>query len=152
MNINEIKELLLVIDKTNLEYVKLEGNDIRLEVSKNNNSINTIASTMEVQTTNFEKDTREDNNIIQTNDNSSEDYIVVTAPLMGTYYESSSPESESFVKLGDIVQEGDTLCILEAMKLMNEISSEVKGEIVEVLVKNEALVEYNQPLFKIKPI
>lgn len=152
MNINEIKELLLVIDKTNLEYVKLEGNEIRLEVSKNNNLINSIASTIEVQKTNWEKDKREENNIIQVTDNNSEDYIVVTAPLMGTYYQSSSPESESFVKVGDIVQEGDTLCILEAMKLMNEISSEVKGEIVEVLVNNEALVEYNQPLFKIKPI
>lgn len=147
MNINEIKELLLVIDKTNLEYVKLESNELKLEVSKNNN---TIASTMEIQTTNIEND--DESYVTPSNTDCNNDYIIVTAPLMGTFYQSSSPESDSFVKIGDIVKEGDTLCILEAMKLMNEISSEIKGEIVEILVTNEELVEYNQPLFKIKPL
>ncbi|EQG03419.1 biotin carboxyl carrier protein of acetyl-CoA carboxylase [Clostridioides difficile 6041] len=71
---------------------------------------------------------------------------------MGTFYDSPSPDADSFVKVGDVVEEGDTLCILEAMKLMNEITSEIKGEIIEVLVSNEELVEYNQPLFKIKPL
>jgi len=71
---------------------------------------------------------------------------------MGTFYGSPNPDLESFVNVGDIVEEGQTLCILEAMKLMNEINSEVNGEIIEILVKNEELVEYNQPLFKIKPM
>lgn len=149
MNINEIKELLLVIDKTNLEYVKLESSELKLEVAKNNNTINTVASTMEAQTTNSEE---KEDYVIPSNTTGNNDYVVVTAPLMGTFYQSSSPEADIFVKVGDTVQEGDTLCILEAMKLMNEISSEVRGEIVEILVKNEELVEYNQPLFKIKPL
>ena len=71
---------------------------------------------------------------------------------MGTYYESSSPESASFVNVGDKVKKGDTLCIIEAMKLMNEINSDIDGEVIEVLSKNEDLVEYNQTLFKIKTI
>ncbi len=83
---------------------------------------------------------------------SNENLSVVVAPLMGTFYDSPSPDADSFVKVGDVVEEGDTLCILEAMKLMNEITSEIKGEIIEVLVSNEELVEYNQPLFKIKPL
>jgi acetyl-CoA carboxylase biotin carboxyl carrier protein len=65
-------------------------------------------------------------------------------------YSSPSDESQSFVKVGAVVKKGDTLCILEAMKLMNEIESEVDGEIVEVLVLNEDMVEYGQPLFKIR--
>ena len=71
---------------------------------------------------------------------------------MGTFYASPNPDADNFVKVGDIVNKGETLCILEAMKLMKEITSEIKGEIIEVLTKNEELVEYNQPLFKIKPI
>ena len=77
---------------------------------------------------------------------------IVKAPLVGTFYPSPSPNEKSFVNIGDIVKEGDKLCILEAMKLMNEINSEIEGEIVEILVENEELVEYNQPLFKIRPL
>lgn len=153
MNINEIKDLLKIIDQTNLEYVKLENSELKLEVSKQVNSINQNSLCVE-------KDFKEDitpkiyenieENINRNIDNCN--LITIEAPLMGTYYSSPSPESDNFVKVGDIVHEGDTLCILEAMKLMNEITSDIDGEIVEVLSKNEELVEYNQPLFKIKPL
>lgn len=79
-----------------------------------------------------------------------EDLFVVKSPIVGTMYSSSSPEAQNFVKVGSQVKKGDTLCILEAMKLMNEIDCEVDGEIVEVLVTNEDMVEYGQPLFKIR--
>lgn len=79
-----------------------------------------------------------------------ENIVVVKSPIVGTMYSSPSAESQNFVKVGSIVKKGDTLCILEAMKLMNEIESEVDGEIVEVLVLNEDMVEYGQPLFKIR--
>ena len=79
-----------------------------------------------------------------------EDLFVVKSPIVGTVYSSSSPEAQNFVKVGSQVKQGDTLCILEAMKLMNEIESEVDGEIIEVLVANEDMVEYGQPLFKIR--
>jgi len=79
-----------------------------------------------------------------------EDLHVVVSPIVGTFYESSGPKKAKFVSTGSTVKVGDTLCILEAMKLMNEIQSEVNGEIVEILVKNEEMVEYNQPLFKIR--
>ena len=70
--------------------------------------------------------------------------------MVGTFYESSSPKANPFVKVGDRVKKGDVLCIIEAMKLMNEIESEYDGEIVEVCVKNEEMVEFGKPLFKIK--
>lgn len=153
MNMNEIKDLLKVIDQTNLEYVKLENSELKLEVSKQANSINQNSLNIKES---FEEDimTKTYENVEQ-NINTSiniDNLITIEAPLMGTYYSSSSPEADQFVKVGDIVSEGDTLCILEAMKLMNEITSDIDGEIVEILVKNEELVEYNQPLFKIKPL
>ena len=79
-----------------------------------------------------------------------ENYKIVKSPMVGTFYASSSPDKEPFVKVGDKVHKGQVLCIVEAMKLMNEIESEFDGEIVEVCVNNEDIVEYGTPLFKIK--
>ena len=79
-----------------------------------------------------------------------ENVKIVKSPMVGTFYASSSPDKEPFVSVGDKVHKGQVLCIVEAMKLMNEIESEFDGEIVEVCVKNEDVVEYGTPLFKIK--
>lgn len=75
---------------------------------------------------------------------------VVKSPMVGTFYSKSSPTAESFVKIGSKVKKGDTLCIIEAMKLMNEIESEFDGEIVDILVNDDEMVEYGQALFVIK--
>ncbi len=74
----------------------------------------------------------------------------LVSPMVGTFYAAASPEKPAFVKVGDTVKKGQTICIIEAMKLMNEIESELDGEIVEVLVKNEEMVEYGQPLFLVR--
>ena len=79
-----------------------------------------------------------------------ENYKIVKSPMVGTFYASPSPEKEPFVKIGDKVHKGQVLCVVEAMKLMNEIESEYDGEIVEICVKNEDMVEYGTSLFKIK--
>ena len=75
---------------------------------------------------------------------------VVKSPMVGTFYIKPSPDAEPYVEVGKQVNKGDVLCIIEAMKLMNEIESEYDGEIVEVCVKNEEMVEFGKPLFKIK--
>jgi acetyl-CoA carboxylase biotin carboxyl carrier protein len=75
---------------------------------------------------------------------------IVKSPIVGTFYESPSPDAEAFVKVGDRVSNGQVLCIVEAMKLMNEIESDFAGEIVKVYVKTGQPVEYGQPLFAIK--
>ncbi len=77
--------------------------------------------------------------------------IDVVAPIVGTFYAASAPDKEDYVKVGDRVTRGAVLCIIEAMKLMNEIEAETDGVITEVLVRNEDPVEYGQPLFRIKP-
>lgn len=76
---------------------------------------------------------------------------MVHSPIVGTYYESPSPGSPPFVKPGDVVEAGQILCIVEAMKLMNEIEADVAGEIIKILVKNGAPIEYGQELFAIRP-
>lgn len=174
MNFKEIKELLTLIDNTKLEYVKLNTSDIELEVLKKvvgNIEIGTKNTlTVENKENNTEKvsatmnNTDKENNIINTNDtlenelSKEEDTIDFTgenlkevkAPLIGTFYESPDPDSPAFVSVGDHVEKGDTLCIVEAMKLMNEIKSEFTGKVVEIKATNESMVEYGQTLFVIE--
>ena len=86
-------------------------------------------------------------------ENASDDskYITVKSPMIGTFYRSSGPDKEPFVNVGDAVSKGSTICIIEAMKLFNEIESEVSGKIVKVLVDDASPVEYDQPLFLVDP-
>ncbi len=79
-------------------------------------------------------------------------YITIKSPMIGTFYRSSSPETPVFAEVGDSITEGKVVCIVEAMKLFNEIESEVSGRIVKVLVENATPVEYDQPLFLVEPI
>jgi acetyl-CoA carboxylase biotin carboxyl carrier protein len=82
---------------------------------------------------------------------STEDLHLVKSPIVGTFYESPSPGTEAFVKVGTYVETGKVLCIVEAMKLMNEIESDVSGEVIRIFVENGQPVEYGQPLFGIRP-
>jgi acetyl-CoA carboxylase biotin carboxyl carrier protein len=75
----------------------------------------------------------------------------VTSPIVGTFYRSSSPDKPPYVEVGDVVKKGQVLCIIEAMKLMNEIECETAGKIIQILVESSAPVEYGQPLFAIEP-
>jgi len=77
--------------------------------------------------------------------------VLVRSPIVGTFYRSASPDGPNYVEVGDVVKKGQILCIVEAMKLMNEIESETDGKILEVLVENARPVEYGQPLFRIDP-
>jgi acetyl-CoA carboxylase biotin carboxyl carrier protein len=79
-------------------------------------------------------------------------YITIKSPMIGTFYRSSSPDKPLFVNVGDEISEGSVVCIIEAMKLFNEIESEVSGRIVKILVDNASPVEYDQPLFLVEPM
>jgi acetyl-CoA carboxylase biotin carboxyl carrier protein len=78
-------------------------------------------------------------------------YLEIKSPFVGTYYKSPSPSAAAYVKPGDKISKGKVLCIIEAMKIMNEIESEISGEIVEICVENESFVEFGQVLFRVKP-
>lgn len=77
-------------------------------------------------------------------------YVIITAPMVGVFYRAPAPDAEPYVKVGDLVEPGQPLCIIEAMKLMNEIESEVRGRIVKIFVENAEPVEYGQPLFAVE--
>lgn len=77
--------------------------------------------------------------------------VEITSPMVGTFYRSPAPDEASFVEIGDRIQSGQTVCIIEAMKLMNELEAEVSGEIVDILVENSQPVEFGQPLMRVKP-
>ncbi|HEX6972039.1 MAG TPA: acetyl-CoA carboxylase biotin carboxyl carrier protein, partial [Limnochordia bacterium] len=79
-------------------------------------------------------------------------HVTIVAPMVGTFYRAPAPDAKPYVDVGDTVEVGQTLCIIEAMKLMNEIESEVRGQIVRVLVENAQPVEYGQPLFLVNPL
>ncbi|MDQ3291776.1 MAG: acetyl-CoA carboxylase biotin carboxyl carrier protein [Bacteroidota bacterium] len=83
--------------------------------------------------------------------NAESNYLTIKSPMIGTFYRSSGPEADVFVNVGDVISKGDVICIIEAMKLFNEIEAEFGGKVVKVLVENASPVEYDQPLFLIDP-
>ena len=93
---------------------------------------------------------QEEKGMVATKEKEEENCKVIKSPMVGTFYASSAPDKEPYAKVGDKISKGQVVCIVEAMKLMNEIESEFDGEIIEICVKNEDVVEYGTPLFKIK--
>jgi acetyl-CoA carboxylase biotin carboxyl carrier protein len=150
MNIKDLRDLILTIDKTSITKLDLELDNLKLSVSKEQVFVESKGDIISRSVITEDTSVQEEVSEVSIENNSNEDLYIVKAPIMGTFYSSSSPTEPPFVKVGDTINEGSTLCILEAMKLMNEVQSDVKGEIVEVLVKNEDLVEYDQPIFKIR--
>ena len=157
MDNNNLIELMSAFSNSNIYSIELEQNDFKLKMEKKANVINLatndLADNENIETT-YKKQIDMSKDIIQKeiieSHNSDEEYKIIESPMVGTFYSASSPDSEAFVKLGAKVKQGQIVCIIEAMKLMNEIESDFDGEIVEILVKNEQMVEYGQPLFKLK--
>lgn len=147
MEYKDIKKLMDDMGNSKIDSLDIEFPEgIKISMTKNSNK--GVASQTNVMEVNDAPTTIEKN--ITKIESAEENYKIVKAPMVGTFYQSSSPDQEAFVKVGDKVHKGQVLCIVEAMKLMNEIESEFDGEIVEVCVKNEDIVEYGMPLFKIK--
>ncbi|MGW9856066.1 acetyl-CoA carboxylase biotin carboxyl carrier protein [Staphylococcus hominis] len=158
MNFKEIKELIQILDESSLTEINIEDNKgsvVNLKKQKETEIVTpqysqqptVMASQPSVPTpmTNEMSQTSESNQ-----ENEASNYETINAPMVGTFYKSPSPEEEAYVQVGDKVTTNSTVCILEAMKLFNEIQAEVSGEIVEILVEDGQMVEYGQPLFKVK--
>lgn len=165
MDIKEIKELIELINSSDIAYLEIETNDGRIKMDKSltrnlvsdnsSKSVTYIEEKEEIKRNENKKESAKE--LVEEIEKDKETFnnlegIIITSPMVGTFYSASSPDSDPFVKVGDKVKSGDILCIIEAMKLMNEIESEFNGEVIEVLVKDGDMVEYGTPIFKIKEV
>ena len=155
MDYKAIQELIKTVSDSKLTLVELETEGIKIKLEKKQeNAVEKLTETIkkvsveEIPQAAAELMTAEEK-VQPRVEEVKKEGTIVTSPIVGTFYASQGPDKESFVTVGSRVKKGDTLCIIEAMKLMNEIDSEVDGEVVEVLVENEQMVEYGQPLFRI---
>lgn len=157
MNFKEIKELIEILDQSSLTEINIEdkGNIVNLKKEKETEIITPQVSQQPMQqiapqqsavSNQLDAQSTEETSSSQENDN----LKTINAPMVGTFYKSPSPEEKPYVQVGDSVSNESTVCILEAMKLFNEIQAEVTGEIAEILVEDGQMVEYGQPLFKVK--
>lgn len=151
MDIKMIKELVSEFKEAELTKLSLKCEQFELTLEKEKEIVS-IASPQTVQPAmsypTIAINNESDNSIVKKEAAAEKKYI--TSPMVGTFYASSTPGGTPFISVGSKVKKGDVICIIEAMKLMNEVEAEVDGEITEVLVHNEAMVEYAQPLFVIK--
>jgi len=149
VNLQEIKELLKLITESNIQEFELERAGIKLKIKKANSlSIQSVPSITKLE----EKllpETKPEETPAEAEEKTDNLYIV-KSPIVGTFYRSPSPDALPYIEKGEEVTVGQVLCIVEAMKVMNEIASEVEGKVVKIFAKNEQPVEYGEELFAIQ--
>lgn len=148
---NKLKEIIYILENSDVNEIEVSFWGRRFRVVKSAGV--SVMEKPQVETTSLnaplsDKSSELSKPISEPVDSNSKE---VLSPMPGTFYSAPSPEADPFVKVGDSVKKGDTLCIIEAMKIMNEIEAESSGTISEIVINNGEPVEYNQPLFKIKP-
>ena len=156
MDIKEIRELIQAVCESGIAELELERTGVKVRIRKDN----PLSQSVQVETNSSDEslpvqliDQRTAQSFEKTSSisNSDEsDLHIIRSPIVGTFYQSSKPNAKPFVQIGDQVEAGSVLCIIEAMKLMNEIEADARGEITEIYVKNNDSVEFGQALFGIR--
>ena len=146
-----------MLDTSNLAEIELEEEGTKIRLAKPRpkvvNSYQQVPAFSQAAFQNIDTPTNESKvSELKAEELKKENYYEVKAPMVGTFYTSPSPEADPYVKVGETVSQGSIICLIEAMKLMNEIESEVAGKIVKVLVENAQAVEFNQTLFLIEKV
>jgi acetyl-CoA carboxylase biotin carboxyl carrier protein len=166
MKFNEIQELVKLINKSNLTEFKLKEGDFELSIRTKKygkvraRDIQALQSAPQAVSIPGAMPATPATGTpapavpaaAEATDSESSNTLIITSPIVGTFYRSAGPDKDSFVGIGSIVEVGSVVCIVEAMKLFNEIESEVSGKIVKILIDNESPVQYDQPLFEVEPI
>lgn len=166
--VQELREIIKLVDASSIDEFVYEHDGAKIKLKKNIEVVTEVVAAPKAQVAPVVQQPApvvaptpapvvevaaapkaEENKAAQTNVD--ESLHKITSPMVGTFYQSPSPDAAPYVKVGDSVGDESIVCIVEAMKLFNEIEAEVKGQIVEVLVKDGQLVEYGQPLFLVKP-
>ena len=144
LDLDQLRELIRILDESNLTEIEVEHDDDRIRIRRDPT---TASAATTLPSTHVVAQRPAD----PSEDAGDHDGNYVTSPFVGTFYRAPSPDGAPFVGIGDVVVPGQVICIVEAMKLMNEIEAEVEGKIVEVLVENGKAVEYGDRLFRIEP-
>lgn len=157
MDLNLIKKLVKILETSEVTDIEIEENGTKIKVAKKVriaqpvqtlSAIPSQAASVAVQQTVESKPVEKKS----TEESTESNLHTVRSPIVGTFYRAPAPDADPYVQVGDVVSVGTVLCIVEAMKLMNEIESDVNGKILKILVENGKPVEYNQPLFLIQPM
>jgi len=146
MNLKEIKEMINLMNENDLLELELERDGLKIRLKKSSGQLQQIITTSEAPAVKPQA-LKEEEPVFK-----KQELIEIKSPMVGTFYRASSPESAPFVDTGSEIQPGEVICIIEAMKLMNEIKAEVKGRIKEILVENGNPVEFGQVLFRVEPL
>ncbi|GMU85965.1 MAG: acetyl-CoA carboxylase biotin carboxyl carrier protein subunit [Ignavibacteriales bacterium] len=158
MDINLLKKIVKIVEDSSITELEIEEENTRIKVSKNSGAVHYAAP--QLQAPQFPvpiasqhahlRPADEAASVAKAKEDLPGNLHEVKSPIVGTFYRAPAPDADSYAKVGDEVSVGQVLCIVEAMKLMNEIESDVSGKIVKILVENGKPVEYNQPLFLIE--
>lgn len=155
MDIKDLQNLIKFVSKADVAGVKYKTKDFEINIT--NHTFGTVVNTPQMgqvlqtpQVTPVVQPTTEVTPQVQENSDDSK-YITIKSPIIGTFYRKPSPDKEPFVSVGSEISEGTVVCVVEAMKLFNQIESEVSGKIVKILVDDASPVEYDQPLFLVDP-
>lgn len=161
MDFKQIQELIKLINKSQIGEVTIEQKDFRITIKQKEENITQVVSAAPVQSfapqvpqQTLPASTPSTPSATQTPEKApaaNANLITIKSPMIGTFYRRPSPDKPNFVEVGDDVSEGKVVCIIEAMKLFNEIESEVSGKVVKILVEDSSPVEYDQPLFLVEP-
>ena len=157
MNIKEIQQLIKFVAKSGVSEVKIESKDLKLSVKTGaTGNMVTHSEPIMINTQpvvqNVPLESKTEPASSQSVDIAEEDHLItIKSPIIGTFYRKPSPDKPNFIEIGDLISEGSVLCVVEAMKLFNEIESEYSGKIVKILVDDSSPVEFDQPLFVIDP-
>lgn len=153
MDFELVKKLVKLVDSSNVTDFTIEEGDLKIKISKRVQA-QTVYAQAPAQQIPFIQETRQTAPAADTAEKPAEvnssNLHEIKSPIVGTFYRAPAPDSDPYVQVGDTVSQGTVLCIVEAMKLMNEIEADVSGKIVRILVENGRPVEYNQPLFLIE--
>tara|TARA_B100000579_G_scaffold437942_1_gene470134 strand:- start:6337 stop:6792 length:456 start_codon:yes stop_codon:yes gene_type:complete len=150
MKIKEIQDIINFIKKSDLDDVSIETENYKIRVKKNNGNYTTTELPKEVKVS-APQSQQEVKKVEEKKESTSSNNLIIKSPMIGTFYRSPNPESDPFVSEGDTIKVGQTICIVEAMKLFNDIESEVSGKVIKILVDDNSPIEFDQPLFEVEP-
>lgn len=151
MNLKEIKEMINLMNDNNLMELEIEKEGMKIRLKKTSSQTDTAGSPAIIE----KRKTIEQPLVAEppkTSEKVISNSIEIKAPMVGTFYRAPQPEAPPYAEVGQIIEAGQVICIIEAMKLMNEIKSEIKGKILEILVDNAEPVEFGQSMFLIEPL